>query len=87
MTKTCESFVDGFARMAELWIARSTLCWVVWKSQKCTECRNLEAVWERFGQESRSFVQRRQFHALYAICAESHKHWLFRILLIWRVGT
>jgi hypothetical protein len=23
--------------LAELWIARSSLCWLFWKSQKCTE--------------------------------------------------
>ena len=25
--------------------------------------------------------------AIYANCAKPHKHWLFRISLIWRVGT
>ena len=41
----------------------------------------------RFGQESRSFRQHRQFHAPYANRAKPHKHWRLRILLIWRVGT
>jgi hypothetical protein len=49
--------------------------------------RNLEAVWGRFGQESRSFGQQRQFHARYANRAKPHKRWRLRILLIWRVGT
>jgi hypothetical protein len=44
-------------------------------------------IWWRFGQESRSFVRRRQFHARYANGAKPHKHCLFRISLIWQVGT
>ncbi len=44
-------------------------------------------IWGRFGQESRSFGQQRQFHARYANRAKPHKHWRFRISLIWRVGT
>jgi RNA polymerase sigma-70 factor (ECF subfamily) len=47
----------------------------------------LWAVCGRFGQESRSFKQQRQFHARYANRAEPYKHWRLRISLIWRVGT
>jgi hypothetical protein len=44
-------------------------------------------IWGRFGQESRSFGQSGTTGARYANRAKPHKHWLFRILLIWRVGT
>jgi len=44
-------------------------------------------IWGRFGQESRSFRQPKQFHARYANRAKPHKHWRLRISLIWRVGT
>jgi hypothetical protein len=49
--------------------------------------RNLEAVWGRFGQESRSFGQSGATGARYANRARPHKHWRLRITLIWRVGT
>jgi len=49
--------------------------------------RNLVAVWGRFGQEPRSFGQWMHSYAFYANGSMPHKHWLFRILLIWRVGT
>jgi hypothetical protein len=47
----------------------------------------LLAVYGRFGQEYEQFRSFRANSARYAICAKPHKHWLFRISLIWRVGT
>jgi hypothetical protein len=47
----------------------------------------LLAVYGRFGQEYEQFRSFRANSARYAIGAEPHKHWLFRISLIWQVGT
>jgi len=47
----------------------------------------LLAVYGRFGQEYEQFRSFCANSARYAICAKPHKHWLFRISLIWRVGT
>jgi hypothetical protein len=44
-------------------------------------------IWGRFGQESCSFGRKVQRHARYANRARPYKHCLFRISLIWRVGT
>jgi hypothetical protein len=76
----CSSLVGG------IWIVRSGLCKWICTWQKCRERANLEAVWGRFGQESRSFRQQRQFHARYANRAKPHEHWRLRISLIWASG-
>jgi hypothetical protein len=47
----------------------------------------LLAVYGRFGQEYEQSWSFRANSARYATCAKPHKHWLFRISLIWRVGT
>jgi hypothetical protein len=36
VTKICESFADGFVRIGRT-LDRQELCWLFWKSQKCTE--------------------------------------------------
>ena len=43
----------------------------------------LLAVYGRFGQEYEQFWSLRANRARYANRAEPHKHWLFRISLIW----
>ena len=47
----------------------------------------LWAVYGRFGPEYEQFGSSWTICAIYANGATPHKHWLFRILLIWRVGT
>ena len=84
MTKICESFADGFARIGTT-LDRQELS--VLAGLEIAEVHGNAEIWGRFGQESRSFGQPKQFHAQYAKRARPHKHWLFRILLIWRVGT
>jgi len=84
VVKVCSRSNGGFAQVGNT-LDRPELS-VQAVSRVAEVLRNAE-IWGRFGQESRSFVQRRQLHARYAKWAEPHKHCLFRILLIWRVGT
>jgi len=49
--------------------------------------RTLWAVYGRFGPEYKQFGSLWAICAIYANGARPHKHWLFLILLIWRVGT
>jgi hypothetical protein len=44
-------------------------------------------IYGRFGPAYRQFGSSWAIQAFYANRAMPHKHWLFRILLIWRVGT
>jgi hypothetical protein len=84
VTKICESFDDGFARIRRTPDRQELSVLAV---LEIAEVHGKAEVWGRFGQESRSFGQQRHRHARYAKCAKPHKHCLFRILLIWRVGT
>ena len=43
--------------------------------------RNLWAVWGRFRRKQRSFRQGKAISTRYAMCANPHKHWLFRNLV------
>src|ERR1700722_10095346 len=73
--------------LAELWIAKSSLFWLFGYRRTARKRRNLEAVWGRFGQESRSFGQSGATGARYASRAKPHKHCLYRIVLSWQGGT
>jgi hypothetical protein len=84
VTKICESFDDGFARIRRTPDRQELSVLAV---LEIAEVHGKAEVWGRFGQESRSFGQSGATGARYANRAKPYKHWLFRILLIWRVGT
>ena len=86
MTKICESFAAGFAGLAELWIARRSSVAGVLHMQK----KGMAEIYGRFmgGSERNTSISGTwTICAIYANRAKPHKHWRFRILLIWRVGT
>jgi hypothetical protein len=84
VAKICESFADGFARIGRS-LDRHELS--VLAVLDIAEVHRNGEIWGRFGQESRSFGQSGATGARYANHAKPHKHWRFRISLIWRVGT
>ena len=84
MTKICESFADGFAQSSRTLDRQEVSVLAVLEIE---EVHGHAEIWGRFGQESRSFGQSGATGARYANRAKPHKHWLFRISLIWRVGT
>ena len=84
MTKICESFADGFARIGRTLDRQKFSVLAV---LEIAELHGSAEIWGRFGQESRSFGQACATGARYANRARPQKHWLLRILLIWQVGT
>ena len=84
MLGLCSSLVGGFAQVGyDLDRPKQSVQVDLHMAQVQGEAE----IWGRFGQESRSFGQSGATGARYANRAKPHKRWLFRISLIWQVGT
>ena len=84
MLKNCPVFIGGFAQVGSHLDRPVQSVQVV---MHMAQVQEQAEIWGRFGQESRSFGQTGATGERYAKRAKRHKHCLFRILLIWRVGT
>jgi hypothetical protein len=84
VTKICESVSDGFAQGGRNLDLPERPVQGVLLIQKSGD---LAQLYGRFGPEYEQFGSPWAICAIYANGAMPHKHWLFRILLIWRVGT
>ena len=70
--------------LAELWIARNSLCWLFWKSQKCTEMPKFGGGSDR----NRALLGNKgnSMHDMQSVQTRINTA-CFASLLIWRVGT
>ena len=84
MTKICESLVGGCAQVGRTLDRPPQPIKGLLRMQKSGK---VAEIYGRFGPEYKHFGSRWATCAIYANGAKPHKHWLFRILLIWRVGT
>jgi hypothetical protein len=84
VTKICESFAGGFAQGGKNLDRPEQPVQGVLLIQRSGKVTQL---YGRFGPEYEQFGSSWTICAVYANGATPHKHWIFRILLIWRVGT
>jgi hypothetical protein len=84
VTKICESFAGGFAQVGRTLDRPSQPIKGLLRMQKSGK---VVKIYGRFGPEYKQFGSLCAICAIYASGAMPHKHWLFRILLIWQVGT